>query len=34
MQRFITEKLIGWKNSKDRKPLIIKGARQLVRHIY
>lgn len=29
MQRFITEKLIGWKNSKDRKPLIIKGARQV-----
>ena len=29
MQRFITEKLIEWKNSKDRKPLIIKGARQV-----
>ena len=29
MQRFITEKLIKWKNSKDRKPLILKGARQV-----
>ena len=29
MQRFITEKLICWKNSKDRKPLILKGARQV-----
>ena len=29
MKRFITEKLIGWKNSKDRKPLILKGARQV-----
>lgn len=29
MQRFITEKLINWKNSKDRKPLILKGARQV-----
>ena len=29
MQRFITEKLINWKNSNDRKPLILKGARQV-----
>ena len=29
MQRFITEKLISWKNSNDRKPLILKGARQV-----
>lgn len=29
MKRFITEKLISWKNSKDRKPLILKGARQV-----
>ncbi len=29
MQRFVTEELIKWKNSKDRKPLILKGARQV-----
>jgi len=29
MQRFITEKLMNWKESKDRKPLILKGARQV-----
>ena len=29
MQRFITEKLSDWKNSKDRKPLILRGARQV-----
>lgn len=29
MKRFITEKLLNWKNSKDRKPLILKGARQV-----
>lgn len=29
MQRFVTEKLIAWKNSKDRKPLILRGARQV-----
>ena len=29
MKRFITEKLIKWKNSRDRKPLILKGARQV-----
>lgn len=28
MKRIITEKLINWKNSKDRKPLILKSARQ------
>lgn len=29
MKRFITDKLIKWKNSKDRKPLILRGARQV-----
>lgn len=29
MKRFITEKLIKWKNSNDRKPLILRGARQV-----
>jgi hypothetical protein len=29
MKRFISEKLINWKNSKDRKPLILRGARQV-----
>ena len=29
MKRFIIEKLMNWKNSKDRKPLILKGARQV-----
>ena len=29
MQRFILKKLIEWKNSKYRKPLILKGARQI-----
>jgi len=29
VERFITEKLIDWKNSKDRKPLILRGARQV-----
>ena len=29
MKRFITEKLIEWKNSRNRKPLILKGARQV-----
>lgn len=29
MKRFITEKLLNWKNSKDRKPLILRGARQV-----
>ena len=29
MKRFITEKLLKWKNSTNRKPLIIRGARQV-----
>lgn len=29
MKRFIIEKLVEWKNSKYRKPLILKGARQI-----
>ena len=29
MKRFITEELIKWKNSQDRKPLILRGARQV-----
>ena len=29
MKRFVTEKLINWKNSSSRKPLILKGARQV-----
>lgn len=29
MKRFIMDKLIEWKNSKYRKPLILKGARQV-----
>ena len=29
MERFIMKKLIEWKNSQDRKPLILKGARQV-----
>lgn len=29
MFRYIKQKLIEWKNSKDRKPLIIRGARQV-----
>lgn len=29
MERFIMKKLINWKNSKNRKPLILKGARQV-----
>ncbi len=29
MKRFITEKLVKWKESKDRKPLILRGARQV-----
>ena len=29
MKRFITEKLVKWKDSNDRKPLILKGARQV-----
>ena len=29
MERFILKKLIEWKESKYRKPLILKGARQV-----
>lgn len=29
MKRNATELLIKWKNSADRKPLILKGARQV-----
>lgn len=29
MKRLITEKLIDWKNSPDRQPLLLKGARQV-----
>ncbi len=29
MERFILEKLVKWKDSKTRKPLILKGARQV-----
>lgn len=29
MERYILEKLVKWKNGKNRKPLIIKGARQV-----
>lgn len=29
MKRFITKELIKWKNSPTRKPLILKGARQV-----
>lgn len=29
MKRFITEKLLKWKNSSRRKPLVIRGARQV-----
>lgn len=29
MERFITKKLLNWKNSKYRKPLILQGARQV-----
>ena len=29
MERFIMQDLIAWKNRKDRKPLILLGARQI-----
>ena len=29
LKRKIDKYLVDWKNSKDRKPLIIKGARQI-----
>lgn len=28
MKRYLLEKLVAWKNSRDRKPLILQGARQ------
>lgn len=34
MQRFILNKLIEWKNRKDRKPLILRGERQVRENIY
>ncbi len=34
MQRFIMNDLMKWKNSKTRKPLILKGARQVRKNIY
>lgn len=33
MERHIMKKLIQWKNSKKKKPLIIKGTRQVGKHI-
>lgn len=29
MKRYVLEKLIDWKNSEDRKPLVLEGARQV-----
>lgn len=29
MERFALKKLITWKNSRNRKPMIIRGARQV-----
>lgn len=29
MERFVIDKLVEWKNSEDRKPLILQGARQV-----
>lgn len=29
MERFVLQKLVAWKNSDDRKPLIVNGARQV-----
>ena len=29
MERFVSEKLLTWKNQKRRKPLIVRGARQV-----
>ncbi len=28
MERLVYQKLLEWKNSKDRKPLVLKGVRQ------
>ena len=32
MKRKIYEELLNWKNSNDRKPLILDGARQVGNH--
>ena len=29
MRRYVMEQLVAWKNKKNRKPLILKGARQV-----
>ena len=29
MKRFAMDKLVSWKNSQNRKPMIIRGARQV-----
>ena len=34
MRRNVEQKLIEWKNKKDRKPLILNGARQVGKCIY
>ena len=34
MKRFLTDKLVEWKNSKYRKPLILRGARQVCMKLY
>lgn len=34
MERFIMKELIKWKDSKTRKPLILRGARQVRENIY
>ena len=34
MKRKIEEKLIEWKNSRNHKPLIIDGARQVGENLY
>lgn len=31
MRRSVVDDLINWKNSGDRKPLVLKGARQVFR---
>lgn len=33
MEREIIEKLIEWKNKKNRKPLIVHGARQVRKNL-
>ena len=34
MERKIYQDLINWKNSEDRKPLVLQGARQVGKNIY